>query len=126
LPDLTMTGTVATVDTFGETVQGLVRFTVRVDLAESDPRLFLSMTANAAIVTDVQENALTVPLDAVQFDDEGEYVNRVNPNGSIERVNIVSGQTDGDLVFVTGDLTPGDQVQIFVPEVEQSLPFGPG
>jgi multidrug efflux pump subunit AcrA (membrane-fusion protein) len=107
-------------------VQGLVRYTVRVDLDESDPRLFLNMTANAAIVTDVQENALAVPLDAVQFDDEGEYVTRVHPNGATERVNIISGQTDGDLVFVTGDLTPGDQVQIFVPEVETTLPFGPG
>ena len=73
-PDLSLAGQVARVETFGETVQGLLRYTVRVDLLESDPRLYLNMTANASIVTAVQEAALAVPLDAIQFDDGGEFV----------------------------------------------------
>jgi RND family efflux transporter MFP subunit len=125
-PDLSLAGQVAAVETFGETVQGLVRYTVRVDLLESDPRLYLNMTANASIVTEVKEAALAVPLDAIQFDDAGEYVNRVRADGTVERVNVVSGETDGDLVYVTGDLAPGDQVQINVPptEPENGFPFG--
>ncbi len=126
LSELSLPGTVAAIETFGETVQGLVRYTVRVDLIESDPRLYLSMTANATIVTEVEENALAVPLDAIQFDEAGEYVNRVLAGSVLERVNVITGQTDGDLVFVSGDLSVGDQVQIIAPEVEQGLPFGPG
>jgi HlyD family secretion protein len=123
LPGLTLAGSVASIQSFGETVQGLVRYTVRIDLAGSDPSLYLNMTANAVIVTHVQEAALAVPLDAVQFDDAGEYVNRQRPDGSFERVNIVSGETEDDIVFVTGDLQPGDQVQVITAE---ATPEGPG
>lgn len=123
LPDLSLPGRVASVQTFGETVQGLVRYTVRVDLDRDDPALYLNMTANATIVTDVQNAALAVPLDAVQFDDAGEFVNRQRADGTFERVNIISGGTEDDLVYVTGDLQPGDQVQVIVP-VE--APSGPG
>ncbi len=124
LPDLTLAGRVASIQTFGETVQGLVRYTVRVDLAENDPALYLNMTANAAIVTNVQAAALAVPLDAVQFDDAGEFVNRRRPDGTLERVNIISGETEDDLVYVTGDLQPGDQVEVITPEA--TSPGGPG
>lgn len=123
LPDLSLPGRVAAIQSFGETVQGLVRYSVRVDLAAGDPTLYLNMTANAAIVTNVQAAALAVPLDAVQFDDTGEFVNRQRADGTFERVNIISGGTEDDLVYVTGDLQPGDQVQVIVP-VE--APSGPG
>jgi len=124
LPDLTLTGSVAAIETFGETVQGLVRYTVRVDLAGSDPALYLNMTANAAIVTNVQAAALAVPLDAVQFDDAGEFVNRQRADGTFERVDILSGETEDDLVYVTGDLQPGDQVQVNTPADTTTGPGG--
>jgi HlyD family secretion protein len=125
-PDLSLAGQVAAVETFGETVQGLVRYTVRVDLLESDPRLYLNMTANASIVTEVREAALAVPLDAILFDDDGEYVNRVRADGTVERVNVISGETDGDLVYVTGDLAEGDRVQLNAqtPGPDNGFPFG--
>ena len=124
LPNLALGGSVAAIDTFGQTVQGLVRYTVRVDVAGSDPALYLNMTANATIVTDVQAEALAVPLDAVQFDDTSEFVNRQRPDGSFERVNIVSGETDGDYVFVTGELQPGDQVEVIIPVDTTTGPGG--
>jgi HlyD family secretion protein len=125
-PDLSLAGQVAAVQPFGETVQGLVRYTVRVDMLESDPRLYLNMTANASIVTEVRAEALAVPLDAILFDDQGEYVNRVMGDGTLERVNVVSGETDGDLVFVIGDLAAGDRVQLNAPAPgpEDRFPFG--
>ena len=89
----------------------------------TDPALYLNMTANAAIVTNVQTAALAVPLDAVQFDDAGEFVNRQRPDGTFERVNIISGETEDDLVYVTGDLQPGDLVEVITPV---DTPTGPG
>ena len=127
LPDLTLTGAVARINPVGETVQGLVKYTVRVDLASTDPRLLLGMTANVVIVTDVQPGALVVPLDAVQLDQDGEYVNRLLGEGRVERVNVVSGQTQDELVVITGGLQPGDRVQVVEPQpTTTGGPFGPG
>jgi len=115
LPSLTLAGTVTSIDPIGEIVQGLVQYTVRVDIAENDPRVLIGMTANVSIVTDVQEGALAVPVDAVQVDDQGEYVNRVGTAGAaggVERVPVVSGAIQEDVVVVSADLQPGDMVQI--------------
>ena len=127
LPGLAISGTVGWINPVGSTVQGLVKYTVRVELTESDPRVLLGMTANVSIVTDVQAGALAVPLDAVQLDQDSEFVNRVKADGTLERVNVISGQLQGDLVIVAGNLKPGDTVQIVEPvPTNQGLPFGPG
>jgi HlyD family secretion protein len=126
-PGLEVPAAVGAIETFGETVQGLVRYNVRVDLPENDPRLYLNMTASAIIVTAEQAGALAVPLDAVQFDAQGEFVNRMRPDGTAERVDIVSGQIVGDLVLVTGNLQPGETVQVVTPTPEPpGGPFGGG
>jgi HlyD family secretion protein len=124
LPTLELAGTVGAIETFGQTVQGLVRYNVRVDLAELDPRLYLNMTASAVIVTAVEDNALAVPLDAVQYDSDGEFVNRVRADGTVERVHVASGVIDGDWVTITGDLEPGDTVQLAPPALPSGGPFG--
>jgi len=125
LPGLDLDGSVFSIEPFGQTVQGLVRYNVRVDLAKTDPRLLLYMTANATIVTNVQQNALAVPLAAIQYDNQGEFVNRVNAAGAIERVNITSGQTVNDLVVIQGSLKPGDNVELagVAPTTTSSSPF---
>ena len=60
------------------------------------------------------------------FDDGGEFVNRVRADGTVERVNVVSGETEGDLVYVSGDLQPGDRVQLILPaeRPDNGFPFG--
>jgi HlyD family secretion protein len=128
LPNLILPGSVGWINPVGSVVQGLVKYTVQVDLAENDPGVLLGMTANATIVTDVQEGALAVPLDAVQIDPQGEFVNRISAPGlPPERVPIVSGELQGDLVIVSGDLKPGDTVQVVEPVPTNSgNPFGPG
>jgi HlyD family secretion protein len=127
LPELTLTGQVVQINPLGSTTQGLVRYTVRVDLVEADPRVLLGMTANVTIVTNTDEGALAVPLDAVQLDQQGEYVNRVDAAGAIERVNITSGEVQDDMVVVSGPLSPGDRVQLVEPvPVNSGAPFGPG
>ena len=125
LPNLVLSGTVTTIEPSGQTVQGLVKYSVRVQLNKLDPRVLLGMTANVNIVTATEANALAVPLDAVQLDAQGEYVNRVNGPGLIERVPVVSGAVQDTLVIVTGNLKPGDTVQLIKPVPTSSgSPFG--
>jgi HlyD family secretion protein len=127
LPDLSLPGAVSQINPVGSMVQGLVKYTVRVDMTQTDPRVLLGMTANANIITEVTEGALAVPLDAVQLDDQGEFVNRVKLGGGLERVNVVSGQIQDDLVTVTGDLKVGDKVQVVEPRpINNGSPFGRG
>jgi HlyD family secretion protein len=123
LPEVALAGKVVWINGGGTTVQGLVKYTVRIDIAGNDPRVLLGMTANVAIVTNTQVGALAVPLDAVQLDQEGEYVNRVK-DGVVERVKVTSGQIDGDQVVVTGNLLVGDEVQVIPPKSASSNPFG--
>jgi HlyD family secretion protein len=127
-PDLAYAGKVVDIGVQGQTVQGLVKYTVRVELDQSDSQpAFLGATANAMIVTAVEPDALAVPLDAVQNDSDGEYVNKVGADNSITRVNIVSGQLSDRFVVIRGDLQAGDKVQINVVATPQfNGPFGGG
>jgi HlyD family secretion protein len=127
LPGLALSGTVAAIQPQGQTVQGLVKYTVRVELDQFDPRVLLGMTANVNIVTSTQANALAVPLDAVQLDKQGEFVNRVDELGAVERVPVLSGAVQDTLVIVKGNLKPGDNVQIVKPvPTNNGSPFGGG
>jgi HlyD family secretion protein len=112
LPGLSLAGRVISIEPFGQTVQGLVRYNVRVDLGQTDPRLLLYMTANTTIVTLVQQDALAVPLTAIQYDSQGNFVNRINTAGARERVNVTTGQAVNDLVVVKGSLKAGDNVEV--------------
>jgi HlyD family secretion protein len=124
LADLDLDGEVVQINPLGTTVQGLVRYTVRVDVTETDPRILIGMTANVNIITDTNEGALAVPLDAVQLDQQGEFVNRVRLDGTLERVNITSGEVQDAIVVVRGPLTPGDTVQLVKPVPASGFPFG--
>lgn len=113
LPAVTLQGVVSQIAGYGTESNGLIKYTVRVDADNPDPRVLLGMTANVSIVTSQTEGALAVPVYAVQVDSQGEYVNRVQPGGTVERVAVVSSTVvDDNTVIVTGDLKEGDTVQI--------------
>ncbi len=123
LPDVKIDGVVSRINTIGVKDQGLTKYGVRVDVTKVDPRLLTGMTATVSIITSVNNNALAVPLDAVQNDSGGEFVNRVL-NGTTERVNVKSGQLIEDVVVVAGDLKPGDKVQLVTARSSTSTQFG--
>ncbi len=115
LADLQLTGEIAQVGIRGTSVKGLVKYPVQVKLTQTDPNLLVGMTATATIVTSVQPDALAVPVEAVQTDAQGEFVNRLTPAGGVERVSVVSGTLQGSDVVVTGNLQPGDKVLLAPP-----------
>jgi HlyD family secretion protein len=112
LPDLALPATVTYVDPTGTSSQGLVKYTVRVESTTTDPRVLLNMTATALITTNTKLGALAVPLAAVQYDSTGEYVNVVQADSSLNRVPVQSGDIQGSLITVSGQLKAGDQVEI--------------
>jgi HlyD family secretion protein len=113
LPGVTLAGKVTWINPNGATLQGLVKYTVRTELNQADPRVLLGMTANVAVVTAQPTHALAVPANAVQTDSKGDYVNRVTADvAETERVAVKRGQMVGDWVVVTGALQAGDDVQL--------------
>jgi RND family efflux transporter MFP subunit len=113
MPDKTSTGKVTFINPVGTSSSGVVNYTVRVTLDAADADILLGATATVDINTGAASESLAVPVEAVQSDDSGEYVMRVNTDGSTERVTVVSGTVSGTSVMVTSsDLSAGDVVQL--------------
>jgi HlyD family secretion protein len=127
LPDQTFTGRVAAINPVGQTVGGLVKYTVRVELDPvKDAFLPLGATANVTIHVSNSQAALAVPIVAIQNDSQGEYVWLLR-NGQTTRVDVVGGAILGDMVAVTGDLQAGDVLQVVhQSSFKASNPFAAG
>jgi len=92
--------------------QGIVKYTVRVELNRvgEGVDIPLGATADVRIQNGEPKQGLAVPIRAIQNDAQGEYVNRIGTDGSIQRLDVTSGDIVGDLVIVIGDLQAGERV----------------
>jgi multidrug efflux pump subunit AcrA (membrane-fusion protein) len=127
LNGITLTGTVANIDPSGTVSNGVVNYSVRVDLDPGSAALKLDMTANASLIGEKAENVLAVPTTAVRA---GRPMNRGNvsssgivtdtvsnmvmvlKDGQPRPVPVTVGMTAGDLTEISGDLQAGDEVLI--------------
>ncbi len=66
IPDLTISGTVAQIDSLGTVSQGVVTYDVKINFDTQDARIKPSMSVSASIITDTRENVLIVPNSAVK------------------------------------------------------------
>ena len=66
VPDLTITGQVAEVDTVGTVSQGVVNYAIKITFDTQDDRVKSGMSATAAIVLDVKTDVLLAPNSAVK------------------------------------------------------------
>jgi RND family efflux transporter MFP subunit len=110
LPGVTLKGEVTLINPVGETISGLVKFPVRIQLQPLDQAIPLGATADVTILVSEVRSALAVPISAIQNDADGEFVQLVSADGSSQRLAVVSGDLVGDLVVVMGDLAAGDLV----------------
>lgn len=126
LPDLKLTGQVVTVDPIGVANQGVVYYSVIVELDQADDQIPLNSTATVTIQIGEPQNVLTVPVAAIQTDTTGEYVNVIS-SGITQRVDVVSGKIlADDTVVITGNIKVGDQVQLIQTAVATTTNNRPG
>jgi len=122
-----LTGTVDNIDPSGTVSNGVVNYSVRVNLNPTDAPLKLDMTANASLIGEKAENVLAVPTTAIRA---GRAMNRANAqsgetatnaasnmvmvlkDGQPRPVEVTLGMTAGDLTEVSGYLQAGDEVLI--------------
>ena len=128
-PDSTFKGIVTQVRLSPTTESNVVTYTVIIGVENEDSKLMPGMTANVSIITNKQENVLTVPNNALKFtaaENNKKYEEKgiwINKKGKPERINIKTGLSDdfytqiisdeiksGDLVY-TGKIGKGNKKQ---------------
>jgi len=121
------TGTLAAIDNQANTTSGTI--TLKAIFPNPDRKLWPGMFVNVRVVTQVQDNGLTVPLDAVQQGPQGQFVFVVDSDHKVamqpvsvrETLNgealIDKGLSAGETVVVRGQyrLTPGTMVSLANP-----------
>jgi HlyD family secretion protein len=133
-PDLVLEGMVRMVAPQGIVTQGVVNFPVTVELSSEDlpdtgalggTGILLEMTANVRILLEEREGVLLVPLDTIRREGTVEYVVVPGAAGELRRVQVLTGQLDGDQVEVQGDLQDGEQVLLPEKPDRPESGFGP-
>jgi membrane fusion protein, multidrug efflux system len=121
------TGTLAAIDNQANPASGTI--SLKATFPNPDRKLWPGMFVNIRVVTQAQDNGLTVPLDAVQQSPQGQFVFVVGPDHKAamrpvsvrETFNgqalIDKGLSAGETVVVRGQyrLTPGTVVSLANP-----------
>jgi membrane fusion protein, multidrug efflux system len=128
------TGTLAAIDNQANTTSGTI--TLKAIFTNPDRKLWPGMFVNVRVVTQIQDNGLTVPLDAVQQGPQGQFVFVVGPDHKVamqpvsvrETLNgealIDKGLSAEETVVVRGQyrLTPGTVVSLADPNNPAAVP----
>ncbi len=123
--DLSLTGTVAEVDTIGTVSQNVVSYNVKINFDTQDDRIKPGMSVSASIITESKTDALIVPNNAIKSDSEGSYVlmfdqplaNSESSQGAISETlpfqqAVEVGISNDDYTEIISGLIEGDQVVI--------------
>jgi len=117
-------GIVSQVSRVGNLVQGIVQFTVTVEITDADERVRPGMTAAVNIVVEQLDGVLLVPNRAVRLEN-GDRVVYILEDGQLNSVKITLGaSSDTHSEVIDGELQVGDQIVINPPQNLES--FGPG
>jgi HlyD family secretion protein len=110
-------GTVTQVSRVGNPVQGIVQFTVQVQLIDADEDVRPGMTAAVNIIVEKLDSVLLVPNRAVRLVDSQRVV-YILKNGLLTTVKITLGATsDTESEVIDGELVAGDQSVLNPPQI---------
>jgi HlyD family secretion protein len=110
----------------GTVTQGVVNFTVTIELTDADSKIKPGMTAAVTITVEQLDNVLLVPNRAVRLLEGKRYVYLLR-GGQVEQVEITLGASSGSVSeVIAGDLHEGDDV-ILNPSADMTqMGGGPG
>ena len=127
LPDLSIAGTVSSVNSAGSVSQGVVTYSATITFDTDNPTVKPGMSVNANIVTAAKANVLTVPASAVKSQGGASYVEVFNPplntSGASNaqgvqtdqtpvRVPVTTGLQSDTTVEILSGLAAGEQVVV--------------
>lgn len=120
---LSLTGSVAEINTIGTVTQGVVSYTIKIAFDSQDVRMKPGMTVNAAIITAEHQDVLMVPASAVKQQNGASIVQVFDPpltdtggsQGNVssilpQPVGVVAGISDDTNTEIISGLSLGQQV----------------
>lgn len=118
--DRIFNGTVRQIRLQPETVDNVVTYTVIVEASNESGLLLPGMTATADFIVHYTQNALLVPVAALQFnpgrkngESDGSHLFCMGRDGKLKAISVDIGQSDGLVTVVSGkDITEGMKVAI--------------
>lgn len=117
-------GKVVQVGQAGETVQGVVSFTVTIELTDADELVKPGMTAAVNVVVEEEKDVVLIPNRAVRLVDGDRVVYVLGENNLPEQVKITLGASSDTMsVLAGGDINEGDLI-ILNPPSAGGGPFG--
>jgi HlyD family secretion protein len=111
LPNLELGGKVSEISSLPVVVAGNVNYVVTIELQDSDAPIRAGMSAQVDILTSERPDVLFVPRSSLRPRGE-EWVVWVQRNGRVVGVEVETGDRQGRVVEVTGNLVEGEEVVI--------------
>ncbi len=107
--DMSVDGTVRKIYPKHREVDGVVEYNVDVSF-EKPEGIYLGMSANASIITKSKQDALTVPLIAVEFKNNGEYVKVKTTENEYQERQVRVGIQSGTNIEIIDGVKTGDTI----------------
>jgi HlyD family secretion protein len=102
LSDLSIAGTVTSVDPIGTVTQGVVTYNVQVAFVTDDDRIKPGMSANVSVATNVVTDVLNVPNGAIKNGSVQILPNEKNPTAEAQSTGIISTSAPQSVQIETG------------------------
>lgn len=106
----TYKGTITKINDIGTASSGGTSFAAIASI-QNDGELKLGMSATCTITLEKDEDVVAIPIQAVQFEDDKRYVNKINSNNEIEKTYIETGKADANYVEVISGVSIGDKIK---------------
>jgi HlyD family secretion protein len=110
LEDISITGTVLSIDTEGEVSQGVVSYGIKIGLDTQDERIKSGMSITADIITDAKQDVLIVPNSAVKSQGNSYYVELTEATGGVKQQTVEIGLSNDTSTEIVSGLKEGDTV----------------
>ncbi len=111
VPDLSIAGEVAEIDTIGTVTQGVVTYLVKIKFDTQDTQIKPGMSVSASIITDVKQDVLYVPNSAIKEQGGESYVEVMQGASTVpERKTVQVGLANDTITEIVSGLSQGDNV----------------
>ena len=110
LPDQELEGVITNISSTSTNQQGVVTFDVDIRVNVPDGVTLQEGLSAVARVATSEERGIVIPMQSVQFGEQGTFVRKENENGEIVEHPVTLGSGDGFYTIVEAGLVEGDRI----------------
>ncbi len=110
LPDVSLAGTVAQIDTLGTVSQGVVTYNTQIAFDSDLDTIKPGMSVTATIITNVKQDTLYVSNSAIKSQGSNQVVQVLNGDGTVSQKQVQTGISNDTVTEILSGLSEGDNV----------------